>query len=74
VNHLFRLCHFFLDFLQCHLFLLSLNYLQCLDFLECHLFLLFLNFLECHLFLLFLEVLEEGMQVDDPHIDTTDSV
>jgi hypothetical protein len=42
-----------------------------------HLFLDFQEFplfLECHLFLVFLEVLEEGMQVDDPRIDTTGSV
>jgi hypothetical protein len=58
-------CHLFLlsmDFPQYHLFLLFPNYLQCLDFLE------------CHLSLVFLEGLEEGMMVDAQRIDTTDSV
>ena len=58
VRHPFRLDHLVQDFLHCHLFLLSLNFLECLDFLE------------YHLFLVFLENHGEEMQVDVQRIDT----
>ena len=76
VHHLFRLGHSVLDFLHFHLFLLSLDFLDChlfLVFQDCHLFLLFLEFLEYLDFLeyhLFLEDHGEEMQVDVQRIDT----